>query len=300
VQSSETGTAYLVKSTVAVTNVASITSAADADFNSVTITAASTDTALETTGLNAGSYVVYAADAVGNLSMGMPLTATIGTDSAAPTLAAITPFPGETQAGIASNLILRFNEPVAKGNDVAKTISLVRSVVPTITNGSLTGNVATLTFSSNPGFVVGDKITTTGCSTTAFNVTGSTDAVGTVGQITAVNGSTVSFAKTNADIALAALTGCTYSATRTNGTTNLITTSEVISSNSDELTIGNFPNDNRATVNPLGVMLFGVSYHVLISAGAIVDKAATPNPFAAISSTTFWSFTTGQIQLRQL
>ena len=293
VQSSETGTAYLVKSTVAVTNVASITSAADADFNSVTITAASTDTALETTGLNAGSYVVYAADAAGNLSMGMPLTAIIGTDSAAPTLTAITPFPGETQAGIASNLILRFNEPVAKGNDVAKTISLVRSVVPTITAGSLTGNVATLTFSSNPGFVVGDKITTTGCSTTAFNVTGSTDAVGTVGQITAVNGSTVSFAKTNADIALAALTGCTYSATRTNGTTNLITTSEVISSNSDELTIGNFPNDNRATVNPLGVMLFGVSYHVLISAGAIVDKAATPNPFAAISSTTFWSFTTG-------
>jgi hypothetical protein len=293
VQSSETGTAYLVKSTVAVTNVASITSAADADFNSVTITAASTDTALETTGLNAGSYVVYAADAAGNLSMGMPLTAIIGTDSAAPTLTAITPFPGETQAGIASNLILRFNEPVAKGNDAAKTISLVRSVVPTITAGSLTGNVATLTFSSNPGFVVGDKITTTGCSTTAFNVTGSTDAVGTVGQITAVNGSTVSFAKTNADIALAALTGCTYSATRTNGTTNLITTSEVISSNSDELTIGNFPNDNRATVNPLGVMLFGVSYHVLISAGAIVDKAATPNPFAAISSTTFWSFTTG-------
>ena len=293
VQSSETGTAYLVKSTVTVTNVASITSAADADFNSVTITAASTDTALATTGLNAGSYVVYAADAVGNLSMGMPLTATIGTDSAAPTLTAITPFPGETQAGIASNLILRFNEPVAIGNDVAKTISLVRSVVPTITTGSLAANVATLTFSSNPGFVVGDKITTTGCSNTAFNVTGSTNAVGTVGQITAVNGSTVSFAKTNADIASAALTGCAYTATKTDGTTNLITTSEVIGSNSAKLAIDTFPNDNRAVLNPAGEMLFGVSYHVLISAGAIVDKAATPNPFAAISSTTFWSFTTG-------
>jgi hypothetical protein len=293
VQSSETGTAYLVKSTVTVTNVASITSAADADFNSVTITAASTDTSLATTGLNAGSYVVYAADAVGNLSMGMPLTATIGTDSAAPTLTAITPIPGETQAGIASNLILRFNEPVAKGNDAAKTISLVRSVVPTITNGSLATNVATLTFSSNPGFVVGDKITTTGCSNTAFNVTGSTNEVGTVGQITAVNGSTVSFAKTNENIASAALTDCAYTATKTDGTTNLITTSEVIGSNSSKLVIGSFPNDNRATLNPAGEMLFGVAYHVLISAGAIVDKAATPNPFAAISSTTFWSFTTG-------
>ena len=284
VQSSETGTAYLVSTTVTVTNEESITSAADADFNSVAITAPDTLTSLATTGLNAGTYRLYAVDAVDNLSFPFGTTVTIGTDSAAPVLTAITPIPGETQAGIASNLILRFNEPVAKGNDVAKTISLVRSVVPTITNGSLTGNVATLTFSSNPGFVVGDKITTTGCSNTVYNVNAT--------AITGVTGTSITFAKTNADIASAALTGCAYTATKTDGA-NLITSSEVIGSNSANLAIDAFPNDNRAILNPDGQMLFGVAYHVLISAGAIVDQAATPNPFAAISSPTFWSFTTG-------
>ncbi len=122
VQSSETGTAYLVSTTVTVTNKASITSAADADFNSVNITAADTLTSLATTGLNAGTYRLYAVDAVDNLSFPFGTTVTIGTDSSAPTLFGVTPFNGETQAAVAVNLVLRFNEPVAKGIDVAKTI----------------------------------------------------------------------------------------------------------------------------------------------------------------------------------
>jgi len=228
VSSNEIGNAYLVKSTVVVTNLASITAAETADtanVNSVNITEVNTLTSLPTTGLNAGSYLIYVADEVGNLSPGIP-SAPIGTDSSAPTITTATPFTGETQAGVTASLVIKFNEPVAKFvGDSSKTITLVRSVTPTITTGSLTTNVATLTFSSNPGLIVGDKITTTSCSNPAFNVTGSTTAGGTVGQITAVSGSTISFAKTSENIAPGAITGCAYPATKNDGSTNLITKS---------------------------------------------------------------------------
>ena len=294
VQSSETGTAYLVSTTVTVTNKASITSAADADFNSVTITAADTLTSLALAGLTAGTYRVYAVDAVDNLSSPFGTAVTIGTDSSAPALVGLAPFNGETQAAVAANLVLRFNEPVAKfAGDDTKKIRLVRSIVPTITTGSLTTNVATLTFSSNPGFVVGDKITTTSCSNAAFNIAANTAGVGGAGSITAVSGNTISFAQTNIDIASAAITGCTYTGLKADGTTVLITTFEDIASNSAIFSVGTFPTDDRVTINPDGQMLLGVAYHVLLSSGAIVDKAATPNALPAITSTTAWSFTTG-------
>ena len=68
VKSSEVGTAYLVKDTLTVTSLASITSAADNLWNSVKINSANTATNLSAAGLVDGSYKVYTADAVGNLS----------------------------------------------------------------------------------------------------------------------------------------------------------------------------------------------------------------------------------------
>ena len=73
VQSSETGTAYLVKTggsgaDITVNNLASITGALDYMWNFVTISSASTNTNLATTGLRLGTYKVYAVDAAGNLS----------------------------------------------------------------------------------------------------------------------------------------------------------------------------------------------------------------------------------------
>jgi hypothetical protein len=68
VQSTEIGTAYLVHSSVTVTNVASITSAADGLWNSVNVTTANTNTNLAATGLTTGTYKAYTADAAGNLS----------------------------------------------------------------------------------------------------------------------------------------------------------------------------------------------------------------------------------------
>ena len=68
VQSTEIGTAYLVNTTVSVSNLASITGAEDNMSNSVTISLANTDTDLQATGLVDGTYKGYAVDAAGNLS----------------------------------------------------------------------------------------------------------------------------------------------------------------------------------------------------------------------------------------
>jgi len=68
VQSTETGTAYLVNTAVTVSNLASITGAADNQSNSVTISSAATNTNLPATGLADGTYKVFAVDGAGNLS----------------------------------------------------------------------------------------------------------------------------------------------------------------------------------------------------------------------------------------
>ena len=89
VQSTETGTAYLVKNTVSVSNnFTSITGAADSQWNSVAITLVNTDTNLPATGLADGTYKVYAVDVAGNLSSASSNSVTVATtvsDSTAPT-----------------------------------------------------------------------------------------------------------------------------------------------------------------------------------------------------------------------
>jgi len=68
VQSSETGTAYLVNNTISVSDLASITSSADEMWNGFDIALADTPTALSITGLAAGTYHLYTVDIAGNLS----------------------------------------------------------------------------------------------------------------------------------------------------------------------------------------------------------------------------------------
>ena len=74
VQSSKTGTAYLVKTggtdvDITVTNLASITSANPNMWNEVAISSANDPTEMDTAGLvEWGVYEVYAVDALGNLS----------------------------------------------------------------------------------------------------------------------------------------------------------------------------------------------------------------------------------------
>jgi hypothetical protein len=76
------GTAYLVKSTVTVTNLASITGAADSVWNQTSISTANSDTSLALTGLADGSYKLYTVDSAGNLSAASANTVTIFTQTA--------------------------------------------------------------------------------------------------------------------------------------------------------------------------------------------------------------------------
>jgi len=88
VQSTETGTAYLVNTAVTVSNLASITGAADSQWNSVDISSANTNTNLAATGLEDGTYKVYAVDAAGNLSSASTNSVTL--DTTAPTISSVT------------------------------------------------------------------------------------------------------------------------------------------------------------------------------------------------------------------
>ncbi len=80
VKSTETGTAYLVNTAITVSNLDSITGAADNQWNSVTISSADTDTNLPATGLADGTYKVYAIDAAGNISSASSNSVTVATD----------------------------------------------------------------------------------------------------------------------------------------------------------------------------------------------------------------------------
>jgi hypothetical protein len=83
IESTEISTAYLVKDSVIVTDIASITSAADTSWNQATIPVANTPTSLAATGLVDGIYQVYAVDTAGNLSV-EPATNNVTIDTTAP------------------------------------------------------------------------------------------------------------------------------------------------------------------------------------------------------------------------
>jgi len=108
VRSSEVGTAYLVKTTVAVTNLASITGATDNSMNLVAIGTAGTDTAMSTEGLLAGDYKLYVVDAAGNLSLASTNTVTVAV-AAAPTATSTSAPTGTTTIGSTLTNAVTFN-----------------------------------------------------------------------------------------------------------------------------------------------------------------------------------------------
>jgi hypothetical protein len=108
VQSSETGTAYLVKDSIAVTDISSITSAAVTSWNQVTISTANLDTAIAATDLIDGNYLVYTVDTAGNLSI-EPASNIVTIDTTAPTAAI-----SASIAYMASDkLRITFSEPIS-------------------------------------------------------------------------------------------------------------------------------------------------------------------------------------------
>jgi hypothetical protein len=108
VRSSEVGTAYLVKSDVSVSSLTSITSAADNNFNQVTIATANSDTSMSTSGLVAGEYKLYVVDAAGNLSSASSNTVTVAV-AAAPTSNSTAAPTGTTTFGSTLTNAVTFN-----------------------------------------------------------------------------------------------------------------------------------------------------------------------------------------------
>jgi methionine-rich copper-binding protein CopC len=132
VQSTETGTAYLVNTTVSVSNnFTSITGAADSQWNSVAITLVNTDTNLPATGLADGTYKVYAVDAAGNLSSASSNSVTVATtvtDTTAPTVT-FNPANGDTGEAISDNITITFSEAVRNIDNTVLTDSNIDSLI---------------------------------------------------------------------------------------------------------------------------------------------------------------------------
>jgi hypothetical protein len=98
VQSTEIGTAYLVKTTVSVSDVVTNnTVPPDSQWNSIPISSANINTNLPATGLENGTYKVYAVDAAGNLSSPSSNSVTVQTISI--------PTPDNLSASGANNTI---------------------------------------------------------------------------------------------------------------------------------------------------------------------------------------------------
>jgi hypothetical protein len=132
VQSTETGTAYLVNTTVSVSNnFTSITGAMDSQWNSVAITLVNTDTNLPATGLADGTYKVYAVDAAGNLSSASSNSVTVATtvtDTTAPTVT-FNPANGDTGEAISDNITITFSEAVRNIDNTVLTDSNIDSLI---------------------------------------------------------------------------------------------------------------------------------------------------------------------------
>jgi len=174
VQSTETGTAYLVKDTVTVSDVASITSAADNNFNSATITTAATNTNLAATGLVDGTYKVYTVDAAGNLSAASTNSVTV--DGTAPTT---------TISGIA----ISADTGASSSDFLTKTAA--QTITGTLSTGLAVGE--TLMGSVDGGSTWADitsKVTTTAISWDGATLAGSSSIKMKVVD-TAANGGTV-------------------------------------------------------------------------------------------------------------
>lgn len=138
VRSNEIGTVYLVRNTVSVTNLASITSAASNVRNSVVISAANTNTVLTASGLLDGVYNLYAVDSANLVSTA--ILATVTSDSTAPTLSSL------SVNASGSAILLTASETITNSLQVLGTYTISDSgSALTVTATSFIGNIATLT-----------------------------------------------------------------------------------------------------------------------------------------------------------
>jgi hypothetical protein len=162
VRSTEVGTVYLVRNTVTVTNLASITAAAANVKNSVSISAANTSTTLTTSGLLDGTYNLYAVDSGNNLSAG--LLATVVVDTTPPVATAFS----VNSSGTA--VLMTIGETATLGAFDANAYSVSDSgSAMSVTSASISGLIITLNLSRTipSGATVTFAYSTSGIATAA-------------------------------------------------------------------------------------------------------------------------------------
>lgn len=140
VRSNELGTVYLIRNSVSVSTLASITNATSNLRNSTSISVVNTDTTLTTSGLLDGTYNLYAADLAGNLSAGV--LATVQLDSTAPT---ITSF---SVSASGQSLLLASSETLTLTTFSSSAYSLSdQGSAVSITSAAISGQLMTLNLS---------------------------------------------------------------------------------------------------------------------------------------------------------
>ena len=163
VQSTEPGAVYLVHASQTVTNLASITSAADALWNQVAIISPNSPTTLVAAGLVDGSYKAYAADAAGNLSAASGNTYTI--DTVRPSIAIAT---NDSDLRVGETAILTFSASEAVFGFDAADISFTGGSLSNFT--PINTSVYQATFTPNANW--------TGTATIDIAANGTVDLVG--------------------------------------------------------------------------------------------------------------------------
>jgi hypothetical protein len=148
VQSSEAGTAYLLKSTVSVASLADITTALDANWNSVSIGTANSDTNLALIGLVDGTYNLYTVDAAGNLSSASSNAVTVGAAATTITALSLTSATGIQNSTLNAGDVLTVTATFSEAVTVSGTPQFALNIGGTTVQASYTSGSTTtaLTF----------------------------------------------------------------------------------------------------------------------------------------------------------
>jgi hypothetical protein len=229
------------------------------------------------------------------------------TDVTAPTVTTLSPIDGATGVTTTSNLVLTFNENVAKGtgnilikrtsdNTTFETIDVTSSLV-TISSATVTIDPAG-TFANATGYYVEIPNTAfkdgadnfylgiSGATTWNFTTVAADVTAPTVTTLSPIDGATG--VTTTSNLVL------TFNENVVAGTAGNIviynsdnSVFETISYNDSRIT---FNGTTGVTINPTGTFVNSASYYVQIGNAAIRDVAL--NNYAGISNATDWNFTT--------
>jgi len=311
VQSTETGTAYLVHDSVVVSTLADITGAADSLWNSVTISAANTSTNLSVAGLQDGNYKLYTVDPAGNLSA--PVTSSnVTIDTTAPTVSsvAITSADGILNnflnAGDVVYITVTLSEDVIVSGTPQLGLNIGSSTVQASYSSGSGSNQLVFAYTIQAGqndangisidanslSLNSGTITDAAGNATTLTHSAVTDNGGYMVDTTVPTLSSSNPADNSADVDPTGNIVLTFSENITAGSGNIVISNGVDTrtisiSDATQISI----SGNTVTINPTADLEWNSDYNVQMATGVLRDGAG--NDYAGISDATTLNFTTG-------